>query len=381
MSAERTRNDYPRRRASAARGDDARRPFTRGYRTTKRSTKAGKRLRRALRLERVRSGFAERLERIGRGIAAGVRVAVLFVAGGAAAIGMLLLIATGINALARHMAIEEAKRANSPEAVAERARDNVLIIATDETAGTDFLAVRLDQRKGQAFGIAIPDGAFMEVPGQGFERIGESFKAGSEVSLAAISNYLGVPFEHYVVIDKETYQAALQSQSLKGVFGKVRQSDLSPSALEAFARFADGLTTEQVALVPLPIKPVNVGNQTYLEPKREQVADLLFTWWGVRLGVEHGVVRVIVYNGAGLPAAAGQAAQELIKAGMRIVDTKNADRFDYKETLVICKPGRTEQAEKVREVLRTGRIVEQESEQDVADIIVIIGRDWTPAKG
>ena len=39
-------------------------------------------------------------------------------------------------------------------------------------------------------------------------------------------------------------------------------------------------------------------------------------------------VRVIIYNGAGTPGIAGQAAQQLIAAGMRVVDTKNADRFD-----------------------------------------------------
>ena len=49
-----------------------------------------------------------------------------------------------------------------------------------EKQATGFLAVRVDGETQRVFGIAIPDGAFVEVPGQGFERIGDSYKAGPE---------------------------------------------------------------------------------------------------------------------------------------------------------------------------------------------------------
>ncbi|MDZ4655312.1 MAG: LytR C-terminal domain-containing protein [Coriobacteriia bacterium] len=291
----------------------------------------------------------------------------------------LVLIATGINSLARYIAKRQAVAESSPEALREKAKENLLIIGVNGKQGADFLAVRLDEKGGQIFGIAIPDGAFMEVPGQGFERIGDSYGAGPEVSLAAISNYLSVPFEKYIVVDKDTYQEALTSQSLAGVMERVVATDLENAERESIASFMGDVSSENVALVPLPVKPISLGDQTFFEPQRQEVAELLLSWWGIKLGAEENVVRVIVYNGAGIPGIAGEAAQELIRNGMRVVDTKNADRFDYDESLIVVQDGVLENGQRVRDVLGVGTIVDQPSDQDVADVIVIIGADYVPS--
>ena len=130
--------------------------------------------------------------------------------------------------------------------------------------------------------------------------------------------------------------------------------------------------------MPLPVKPIDLGGQTFFEPQRDKIADLLLQWWDVRLGAEDSAVRVIIYNGAGTPGIAGQAAQQLIAAGMRVVDTKNADRFDYDTTLIVVQDGNTEQGDVVRSALGVGEVVDKPSEQDVADVIVIIGLDYEP---
>ncbi|MEL7668137.1 MAG: LytR C-terminal domain-containing protein, partial [Actinomycetota bacterium] len=65
-------------------------------------------------------------------------------------------------------------------------------------------------------------------------------------------------------------------------------------------------------------------------------------------------------------------------AGMRVVDTKNADRFDYAATLVVVQDGDLKQGEQVATALGTGEVVDKPSEQDVADVIVIIGKDYVP---
>lgn len=370
--------DYPRRRSHV---DKEPQPvLSPGYRSSRRSSKSGKKQRKAAKTERIRTEVGDTVGGIGRAIGTGIRYTATVLGGIAVMLVVLLLIAIGINAGARYIAKREAVRHNSPEAVAERAKDNLLIIAVDGTVSTDFLAVRLDQESKQIYGIAIPDGAFMEVPGQGFERIGDSFKAGADVSMAAISNYLSVPFEKHIVVDKQVYQDALANQSLEGVIAKATETDLTDDEKTALAEFADKTRTDQVALVPLPVKPINFGNQTYFEPQREQVADLLLAWWGVTLGSDQGVIRVIIYNGAGSPGIAGEAAQALIKAGIRVVDTKNADRFDYDETLIIVQNGNAEGGETVKRVLGVGKVVDQPSEQDVADIIVIVGQDWKAPK-
>jgi hypothetical protein len=377
VAPDRSGVDYPRRRTHV---EKAELPSA-GYRATKRSSKASKRLRKTVKTDRVKAEVSERAETAGKAFGVGLRYVGMVLGGLLALALVIVLVATGINTAARYLAKRQAAADNSPEAVKERAQDNLLIIGTDGASGADFLAVRLDRENGQVFGIAIPDGAFMEVPGQGFERIGDSYKAGVEVSMAAISNYLGVPFEKHVVVSKQAYQDALTNQSLVGLMDAVVSSDLGDDGEAEAKSFMDGVKTAQVALVPLPVKPINLADQTYFEPQRDQVADLLLSWWGVRLGADDGVIRVIVYNGSGMPGTAGEAAQTLIKAGMRVVDTKNADRFDYKETLIVVQDGDLAKGESVKKVLGLGKVVDQPSEQDVADIIIIVGQDWKPSKG
>jgi len=377
VAADRSGTDYPRRRTHVEKQDQ---PAI-GYRGSKRSSKLGKRLRKEARSDRVRADVTERAETAGKALGTGLRYAGLTLGALVGLALVFMLVALGINGAARYLAKREAAQSNTPEAVKERAQGNLLIIGTDGSTGADFLAVRLDEKNGQIFGIAIPDGAFMEVPGQGFERIGDSYKAGADISMAAISNYLGVPFEKHVVVSKQVYQDALTNQSLAGLMDAVTSSDLGDAAEIDAKAFMDKVKPAQVALVPLPVKPINLADQTYFEPQRDQVADLLLSWWGVRLGADDGVIRVIVYNGSGAPGTAGEAAQVLIKAGMRVVDTKNADRFDYKETLIVVQDGDMAKGESVKKVLGVGKIVDQPSEQDVADIIVIVGQDWKPSKG
>ncbi|GAV31133.1 hypothetical protein emb_1d0357 [Coriobacteriaceae bacterium EMTCatB1] len=376
---------YPRRRSGRTSGQaqpehGAPAEPRRGYRTSKRSTKAGKRARRQQRIARARTEVEERVRSARAAVGRFLKALARGILASALVVALVIGSAMAINAVARHLAKRAAERAASPEAVKEQAKDNLLVIGTDPNAGTDFLAVRLDRGKKQITGIAISDGAFMEVPGQGFERAGDSFKAGPETSLATISNYLGVLFDRYVVVDKQTYQDALTSQSLAGLFEKVTDTNLSESELKRTAEFADSLGPDRVALAPLPVRPINMGDQTYFEPQRDKISDLLLAWWGVKVGAEEARVSVVVYNGAGVPGIAGDVAQRLIREGMRVVDTKNADRFDYAQTLIVEQREGSDAGEQIQRILGVGKVIVQPSDQDVADIIVIVGRDYKPGK-
>ena len=365
--------DYPRRRTHH---EPASRPEP-GWRASKRSSKLGKQVRRDARTEQRRQQMSDGL-RVTKNRVLGALQIIGMTIGGALVLALVLFVlALGVNAGARWLAKRQAEQQAAPEAQAEKARENLLIIGVSDTSA-DFLAVRLDSTDEQILGIAVPSGAFMEVPGQGFERVGDSYGAGVGVSLAAISNYLTVPFEHYVVVDASVYQDAMTNQSLRDIMANAKETDLTGDELEEITEFIASVTGDHTALVPLPVKPIDLGGQTYYEPQRDQIADLLLQWWEVKVGAEDTAVRVILYNGAGTPGIAGQAAQQLIAAGMRVVDTKNADRFDYDTTMVIIQSGETAQGEQVRTALGVGEIVDQPSEQDVADVIVIIGRDFVP---
>lgn len=368
---------YPRRRS---RVEHETPPTPSGYRSSRRSSQSGKRARKAVRVDQRREDRSAMTAGVGRRVSAVVRLAALALAALAACVALLVVVAISINALARYEARREVAAQQSPKAIAKRAKENVLIIGVDSGGSARFLAVRLDSKGKQVLGIAIPDGAFMEVPGQGFERIGDSYGAGASVSLAAISNYLSVPFTNYIVVSKDAYQKALTDQSLASLPAAITKSNMSDADRTSFSEFVADASGQDVALVPLPVKPISIGSSTYYEPQKSQVAELLLSWWNVKVGADDEALRVIIYNGSGVPGAAGVAATTLIKDGIRIVDTKNADKFTYKETLVVVQRGAVSNGDKVVQILGVGKVVDQPSDQDVADIIVIIGKDYVPPK-
>jgi hypothetical protein len=346
-----------------------------GYRATRRSGKTGKKVRRAQAVGRVQDAFSSLVARVGRVLAVLIAAAIA----GVLVVAFVLAAVNGINAFARwnaRRAAEDVARAQAKEKV----RGNLLVIATQEKQATGFIAMRVDEKNQRVFGIAIPDGAFVEVPGQGFERVGDSFKAGPDVSLAAVSNYLGVPFDYYVTIDDAVYKAMIKDQDVTQLMPAVVDTNLEPPVRAEVTAQLKAVPGKNVGLAPLPVRAVNIGNVTYYEPQRDQIADLLYSWWGVKFGEGKQQARVIVYNGAGEPGIGGVAARALIKAGFRVVDTGNADRFDYKTTRVVLLRGDAAVAQRVQDILGCGEVVSKAAEQDITDVIVIVGRDYMPGK-
>jgi hypothetical protein len=77
---------------------------------------------------------------------------------------------------------------------------------------------------------------------------------------------------------------------------------------------------------------------------------------------------------------AGAAAKALIAAGYQVVDTKNAPSFGYKQTLILLYKGPVATASAVRDLLKVGVVRKAVSDQDLADVIVIIGKDYKAPK-
>ena len=348
-----------------------------GYRSTRRGSKSLKSAKRAERADKMVTGwnrFTLTVKNVGYVIAMGL--------GGLLALAVaLLLIATLVNGIARWNSERRTARVSQPASAANlMAQENLLVIGVENGKAVGFLAVRVNGTDKQAFGVAIPDGAFIEVPGQGFERVGESYAASAGISLAAVSNYLTVPFKYYVVVPASVYQQALANQQVSGVAAAIQETNLTDEQRAQLSATLASVPAKSTALVPLPVKPIKLGTQTYYEPQRDEVADLLKAWWGIDPAAAADVTRVILYNGAGKPGIAGLAAQDLIRGGFRVIDTKNADRFNYKTTLVIVERGPLLKGNDVVKVLGTGQVMNKPSDQDVTDIIVIIGKDYKPSK-
>ncbi|HSK46932.1 MAG TPA: LytR C-terminal domain-containing protein [Coriobacteriia bacterium] len=346
-----------------------------GYRSTRRGSKALKQAKKAEKQHRIVTG-AQRTGRTARNVLI-VTVQVL----AALTLGALVLLfaAMLINQAVRWNAQRVASKDSAVAQLEQRARENVVIIGADGEKASGFLALRVDQKGGQVFGIAIPDGAFLDVPGQGFERIGDAYPAGPEVVVSSVANYLTVPFRSYIVVPSRVYRDAIRRQVVRGLPEAAVSSNLSDDEIAALSAQLAKVPQKNVALVPMPVKPIKLGDQTYFEPQKAEVADLLKSWWGVDPSKGAQATRAVIYNGAGKPGIAGEAAQQLIRSGIRVIDTQNADSFDYDTTKIIVRRGDVQRGNKVRDVLGVGDVSSDPSSQDVTDLIVIIGKDYRPA--
>jgi hypothetical protein len=353
------------------------RPPKSGYRASRRSSKSGKQLRREAKAERVREEVS-----VKRDAVTSVLTRVLKVGGGAliAAVlvfGLVWAAAVGVNALARWNARRLAL-ANAAKATSELGRENVLVIGVKDKEAIGFAALKAEREGKRVLGIAIPDGAFVEVPGQGYEPIGDSFHVGPGVSMDAVSNFLMVPFQHYLTVDADVYQRMLTQQDVAGLLDAALATDLKADESKDLKAFLSTVPTKDVWIVPMPVKAVSVGTERYYEPQRGEIADLVLQWWGVRVEQQKQALRVMMYNGVGTPGVAGKAAQQLIRLGVRVVESKNADNFDYKQTKILLYHGTQADALRVKDALGVGQITVESDVQDLADVIVIIGADYTP---
>lgn len=355
-------------------------PSAPGWRTSRRSSRIGKQVRKQAKVERVRREVGEKA-----GAAASV-VGKSFGAGALLIGGVLLLAlvlwgaAVGVNEFARWNAKRIAE-ANAGKDIAERGKENVVIVGVNDKQAVGFVALKAERSSKRVVGIAIPDGTFVEVPGQGYERLGDSYPVGPAVSRDAIANFLMVPFPRYLVVDEETYQALVTGQDVSGLVSAPKATDLSEDEIADLQAFLAKVPKKEVWIVPLPVKPITVGDQKYFEPQSKEIADLVLQWWDVHVDQQKRAIRVILYNGVGTPGIAGKAAQQLIRKGIRVVDSKNADDFDHATTQILLYHGTPADGQLVKDTLGVGVVLVQSTPQSVADIIVVIGKDYVPPAG
>jgi anionic cell wall polymer biosynthesis LytR-Cps2A-Psr (LCP) family protein len=89
--------------------------------------------------------------------------------------------------------------------------------------------------------------------------------------------------------------------------------------------------------------------------------------------------RVEVLNGNGVPGIGEQVAARLDLDTFQIVNSANADSFEHAETVIIIysqDAATVKAAEKLRNELEVGRIEAHPDTQDMADISVIVGKDY-----
>jgi hypothetical protein len=258
----------------------------------------------------------------------------------------------------------------------------VALIAIDSTKSDklaiDLGAIQIVPKETRVRGITLMGNTFVEVPGQGFERAAEAFRGGPKDAMATVQNLLGVPLEHYIVIDAPEFKALAEEGRAAALFSRIVATDLSAPEVARLATVATKVKPGDALIIGLPVKSISLGQEIYYEAEKAKVADVLKAWWGVYDTPETRPLRIKILNGVGVPGIGGEAAKPLIKAGYRIIDTTNANTFDFKHTLIVMYRTDTAHAEEIRKVLGVGRIVHGTMAQDVVDVIVVVGKDFVP---
>jgi hypothetical protein len=93
------------------------------------------------------------------------------------------------------------------------------------------------------------------------------------------------------------------------------------------------------------------------------------------LGRPKQPIRIELLNGSGRAGLAGELASYLRDGGFDVLEVSNADRADYRTTLVVNRTAATEPGRVVAEYLGTRHVIQQISSQEMIDVTVIVGRD------
>jgi len=285
--------------------------------------------------------------------------------------------------------------------------------------------------------ISIPKNTMTEIPGQGVGDLKQAYSLGKIALTKSSVEYLtGIKINHYIKIDADgvekvvdkmggvtlegkltngretvkflepktkdekelarverlnSFLVALQKAAngekvfngMKGVLGAVKgayDADFSESDSLDLALVAAVLKPEQVKAQALPVKEVVVNQKVFYQPEKTALDTMIARIFPEAMKSSQKLdIKVRVLNGVGEPGLASTLAKTLTDAGYRVVDTKNADTFGYEETQIIIYDGKKSAADaagKVKILMGMGKIISNNLPQDVADITIIIGRDY-----
>jgi len=256
-----------------------------------------------------------------------------------------------------------------------------LVMGTETKDGKEdvdeVLALFCDFEEGILNGISVPKDAIIEVPGLGFERVGKMLSSGKDATaLSAIQNLFGVKLYGYAKLNFLDLERIMDKNDFENIFKLSVSSDISSKDREKISSSIASMNhQEDISIVPLPVKNHAVGEEIYFEPDKKKMEELVSVLWGIKIEKEE-TIRVMILNGCGVPGVAGEVANKLINTGYQVVGTKNADNFSYEETQILVYNKDDDAAESIKDVLKAGVIIDRAITQEVADIVIVVGKDY-----
>ena len=183
-----------------------------------------------------------------------------------------------------------------------------------------------------------------------------------ELSGVQVAAFLAETGEVAPIRWAEVLEALLETSQLgEDVFG---ESD-DPGALAELLGRAAGAAVEIAPVAPLA-EAASVLDQPAFD-------DLVRELFGGRPATP-----IVVQNGNGEPNVGEAVAGLLLPGGFRIVVSQNADTFRHRETEIAATAAEfADEAERVRELLGVGSVVVSQVPSGLADITIVVGRDFT----
>ena len=188
--------------------------------------------------------------------------------------------------------------------------------------------------------------------------------------------------------DEDEYNRLARHQAFwKAWLNKVGASDdpqVVPGETETgLGRFVRTLAAARVDYHVLPIRRAGIpGTEAVVyAPEAEQVTALVATIVPFPVGAPPGArARVRILDGTGTLDHGLPVAPLVVQAGGQVDQIGNATSFDITETqIVYYEDARRADADRLREALGTGVVVQSVDQGDAVDVTVILGADYAAA--
>lgn len=279
-----------------------------------------------------------------------------------------------------------------------------------EDPGVSFVTVLANGEDLDPVLLGVPVNTVATIPGRGLGTLEDASGAGDARLVGTIvSSILGVRVDQVAATPLEDVARAVNrvggvragGRDLDGkglltmLTGKMDRELRFLRWQEAVASFVAAAADEPDALRPvvperahavfeavggdaptpleLPVEDVGSG---LVSPVKAEVASLVDEWF-VPTAVTGRPVRLVVLNGNGVPGIGERVARILVPAGFRVVSSQNAPTFEEDTTLIVISDRSFRpEADLARELLGVGRVVIDPQPTSVADVTVVVGRDF-----
>ena len=273
------------------------------------------------------------------------------------------------------------KKKESQPSVVDQRTFLVIGVEDDEETGktkvTDVLALVYDPARNGITGMAIDPDTYVSIPGRGYQPISEGFDEGAKHLVSAISEMIRFELEGHFTISRIQFDALVQDRKIDTPISQSQDTSFKKKEVNLLSRKLKNIPSDRVKFLDLPVKTIVIGEQTYYEPKKDDLDNTLLAVLGRIPRKEEAPTRIIILNGSGTPGVARVAADRLVGKGFKILDIKNADNFDYSKTEILLYNKQAKKSGKtIAKALGSGVQLDKKMAQDVTDVVIVIGEDF-----